>query len=592
MIISDIYINSVEPHKKLHLESLSKFNVLVGPNNSGKSVTLEAISKLQFYNTNQVSDINRTLFFEGNAVYSISWSFNASLDEFFDGVDKTMNVLQNLKPELKEIARKNGITNTLECVIKGRSGGIQSKKFRGVFLGERRLFAEENYIEKRIPDDNVRNYFERYYSDYVEELTRSHKITNSMLISSIGTRRESTKHKLMQTIRDGNYSFEYDEFVKRFKDFLKEFPGVKHTAEGVFSIIGKNDDGSEIRIPFNQEGGGCLRAFQILNEIFLLEEGQADTKSRGQITPILIIDEPEISMHAKLQRKIFQEFKNFAHKGQVFIATHSPIFISPGKDRTIILMPRVRTEEKIKYIQKPELNEISGSLGLRNRDYFLYNFVLFVEGPTEEEFLLRLLDESNIESYDYGLWIRSLDGIDTPREKFTQAIYDYLLNLGMEIVFITDREGKYETTKKNLESKFPEQIERHQLRWELWSTNFEANFTPDTLHEALSKCAQEYGVEFNISKEEFDKRLSGTNASQYPNELGKIYKETATADLKKPQFGRCLAEVVIAHKNKLKQNIVLQYFAEYFQRYDMKLLPDVEWKLKARYLIEDTHVED
>ena len=159
MIINDIYINNVEPHKKLHLESLSKFNVLVGPNNSGKSLTLEAISKLLFYNTNQVSDTSKKLYFEENDVYSITWSFNASIDEFYGGVDKTMNVLQTLKPELKEIARKNGITNTLEYVIKGHSGGLQNKGFRGVFLGEKHLFADENYIEKRIPDAGIRSFW-------------------------------------------------------------------------------------------------------------------------------------------------------------------------------------------------------------------------------------------------------------------------------------------------------------------------------------------------------------------------------------------------------------------------------------------------
>jgi predicted ATPase len=592
MIISDIHISGIEPHRELHLESLSEFNVLVGPNNSGKSVILEAISKLLFYKTSKVSDVGKKLYFKGNDVYSVTWTFNASIDEFFDGAEETMKVLENLTPELKEEVRKNGITGTYEYRIVGHSGDIQGKTFKGVFLGKRHLFADENYIGQIKPVDHIMNYFGRYYADYIGELTRPHNITNSMLISLVGTKRESVKHQLMQKMRDGDYGFKYDEFVKRFKNFLKEFPEVKHTAEGVYSIIGKNDDGSDIRIPFEQEGGGCLRAFQILNEIFLLEEGQTKTKTLGRIRPILIIDEPEISMHAKLQRKIFQELKKFAGKGQVFIATHSPIFISPGKNRTIILMPRVRTKEKIKYIQKPELNEISGSLGLRNRDYFLSNFVLLVEGSTEEEFLLRLLDESDIEPYDYGLWIRRLDGIETPRERFTQGIYDLLLNLGMEIILITDREGKYETTKKTIESTFSEQVKSKQLRWDLWSTNFEANFETVTLHETLSKCAQEYGVEFNISKNEFDKRLSDIGDEQHPNVLKKIYKEATGAGLKKSQFGRCLAEIVIAHKNAFKQNNVLLYFAEYLRRHDMQLLPDVEWVPEARYLVEDTHVVD
>ncbi len=74
--------------------------------------------------------------------------------------------------------------------------------------------------------------------------------------------------------------------------------------------------------------------------------------------------------------------------------------------------------------------------------------------------------------------------------------------------------------------------------------------------------------------------------------LKKIYKEATGAGLKKSQFGRCLAEIVIAHKNAFKQNNVLLYFAGYFRRHDMQLLPDVEWVPEARYLVEDTHVVD
>ena len=50
MLITEIEINGLEPHKDISSKPLSKFNVFVGANNSGKSTILEVIPKFIHYN--------------------------------------------------------------------------------------------------------------------------------------------------------------------------------------------------------------------------------------------------------------------------------------------------------------------------------------------------------------------------------------------------------------------------------------------------------------------------------------------------------------------------------------------------------------
>lgn len=572
MLITDVYVEGVQPHSRLQLDSLSNFNVLVGPNNAGKSTMVEAISKLLYYNTPNVSFKNKEFYSDVAAYYIVRWCFNASVEEIFGSLNKALELLETLKPEIKDKVREIGLSAIFELNVRFQTNEIASKNFLGVKINDTPFFDDKNFENGKTPGDRVSNFITSYFGNYINELTRMHKIVNSPLISIIPSRVEY-KNQLMLQLKESPYSFKYDNFVSRFKEFFASFPLVIHTSKDSYSIIGKHKDESDIRIPFRLEGGGCLRAFQILTEIFLLEQGLVDIKNCNSITPILIIDEPESSMHAELQRKILYELTEFSKKAQIFIATHSPIFINPSGQRTIILLPNVRTAEKVRYIKKGDLNVVSRALGLSNKDYFLYNTILFLEGDTEEKFLMTLLNESQIDLFDYGVLLINMGSVDYLQNEVTELFVKLVLDFNVEVFVTTDKEGTAEARRTELENIFRSKNKENQFRWHIWSSNFEANFPKTVLYTVLKQCAKKYNAKFEISLEDFNMIL-GDDKKIWPNKLKEIYHGQTNAGLEKKQFGRCLAETVICDLEKHQDNQVIKYFVGFFDNLNIKILPN------------------
>ena len=112
---------------------------------------------------------------------------------------------------------------------------------------------------------------------------------------------------------------------------------------------------------------------------------------------VILIDEPEISLHPKWQQKIVKVYEGIGENNQIIIATHSPHIVSSVKSESLKLL--VKADNGIEILQGEEIN---GSYGY----------------PVE-----RVLTE--------------LMGVETPRDSEVQNMIKTLQNLV--------RDNKYET---------------------------------------------------------------------------------------------------------------------------------------------------
>lgn len=112
---------------------------------------------------------------------------------------------------------------------------------------------------------------------------------------------------------------------------------------------------------------------------------------------VILIDEPEISLHPKWQQKIVKVYEGIGENNQIIIATHSPHIVSSVKSESLKLL--VKADNGIEILQGEEIN---GSYGY----------------PVE-----RVLTE--------------LMGLETPRDSEVQNMIKTLQNLV--------RDNKYET---------------------------------------------------------------------------------------------------------------------------------------------------
>lgn len=73
---------------------------------------------------------------------------------------------------------------------------------------------------------------------------------------------------------------------------------------------------------------------------------------------IILIDEPEISLHPRWQRKIVNVYENIGENNQIIIATHSPHIIGNVKKEQLRVLKK--DKEGIKVMNSDELNETYG----------------------------------------------------------------------------------------------------------------------------------------------------------------------------------------------------------------------------------------
>jgi predicted ATPase len=136
---------------------------------------------------------------------------------------------------------------------------------------------------------------------------------------------------------------------------------------------------------------------------FLLKDKEA---TKGAI---ILIDEPEISLHPKWQLQILDFYKHIINSdsdvnSQIFISTHSPFIIhNPNRrnDKVIILTKAI--DGNISTMGHPEFYTWSNNKIVKEAFNVEYNFgssknKLFVEGETDEKYLNKTKEVFNLGS--------------------------------------------------------------------------------------------------------------------------------------------------------------------------------------------------
>jgi predicted ATP-binding protein involved in virulence len=123
-------------------------------------------------------------------------------------------------------------------------------------------------------------------------------------------------------------------------------------------IIGLNPDGEKLPIFKNRAG--------IIFDINYLSSGEKQLFVRAMAlrmvnanNSVILIDEPEISMHPGWQQRIVKVYQEIGKNNQLIIATHSPHIVASVPKESVKLLKK--ENGKIKIV---EYNEINGSYGL------------------------------------------------------------------------------------------------------------------------------------------------------------------------------------------------------------------------------------
>lgn len=192
------------------------------------------------------------------------------------------------------------------------------------------------------------------------------------------------------------------------QQFLKliESDGAWHTSEGL--------------------GDGLVSLLFIVDALYDSEKGS-----------LIAIDEPELSLHPQLVRRLVKVLCRFAKDRQILVATHSPLLIEWSAIANGARIARVFKREGKSEISQVdpalllEIAKLADTRNLRNphtvgtvarEAFFLEDGVLLLEGQDDVAYLPRILSDLKLEEMDnvYGWGAGGVGNIPLLAELFVQ----------------------------------------------------------------------------------------------------------------------------------------------------------------------------
>ena len=305
MKIKSIYIKNIRALKDFKIDFNNNINVLIGENGLGKTTILETIYNIITSNKSFVEDessegCNLEISFTEDELNIVNKFRSRLHKEAF----KTEEKITVGKHEIsKEIDFKKKVTNSII---------VKEKWFRKVIY----LPTDVNFKKHKVET-----------AKKVEGSTEIGVVLNSNEMSlNLKEYLVNIHYKDLEDMSIGETPYRIEKFRSLYNSFFdeKEFLGVKDF-EPLFKVkaTGETHSADELSAGEKQiffRGGSLLQ--MDLND------------------SIILIDEPELSLHPEWQQKILDFYKSIGKNNQIIIATHSPHIVSSCKKEEVIVLDR------------------------------------------------------------------------------------------------------------------------------------------------------------------------------------------------------------------------------------------------------------
>ncbi len=135
------------------------------------------------------------------------------------------------------------------------------------------------------------------------------------------------------------------------------------------------DDGTDTPLEFKGDGIKSLVALSLFKH-----------QSDDAIDTVFAIEEPESHLHSGAMYELRETLSKLSETSQVIITTHNPVFVRNEDNSNIVLI------ENGKAAPTKDIRKVRDCLGVRvSENLSNADFVLLVEGPTDEKILASIL---------------------------------------------------------------------------------------------------------------------------------------------------------------------------------------------------------
>jgi predicted ATP-dependent endonuclease of OLD family len=395
---------------------LNSINLIVGPNNSGKSRLLRAIARCRVSQTFSVdlkltqlwyamidgSSSNEMEAIEGDTLPKLNENLSRiplpnSCNRQFgqpDLVYSIREIQKILRPYTCRLDQFNILADELQAAYGKRKNNAGTVLLQVCYVPTLRGFRSP------VTDSTNSNYCsfdDRVKSEYLSELGGE----SNLVIFSGG----NINDKFVD-LRLGD--LQQREFASEFENFLGD-----HFFDGkTVSLLPKREGsrimhikiGNEKEQPLQNLGDGLQHLITITFAAFkLLKDCQASSEHH----PVLLVEEPELFLHPGFQRRLLRCFtKSGRLEGvQLFATTQSNHLLEVAMDSEDVSVFQVvkivesdrRTRETLPRFEVTRMSAqdrtILDVLGVNHASVLLANCVILVEGVTDRLYLQKLMEE-------------------------------------------------------------------------------------------------------------------------------------------------------------------------------------------------------
>lgn len=386
MKIIEIAIENYRGIKTEQKIPLNSFSSIVGKNDSGKSIVLNAIASylnLKDYPIS-VSDFNDTAspiiitctFISENITGLLESKIKSKikktdgLDEFIADIlpsghltiKKTINsakksfdseevLMVDYVPDdfaflygksdedLNTILSNNGITIPVRG--SGRNSKLEKIKNIKEYCTAQTIDRHERFIDDEYKICSLLPDVELFKADYgLEADTKFKSNSVSEIIEYFDN--ESQKEKKLAVV-EAEIADEMQKEAFSVKEYMDEYVSNLQKVEIKPTIVWKDAiksvdvsfqfDGDAKPIPMSHKGAGYRRLFMVARFRYLAK------KNKG-LNVIYLIEEPETFLHPSAQNDLLNAFRDLSDDHQVIITTHSPVFAGATDVESVVLCKR------------------------------------------------------------------------------------------------------------------------------------------------------------------------------------------------------------------------------------------------------------
>lgn len=392
-------------------KSGSGMTVLVGPNNGGKTTVLEAL------HTISNSSFNPT-------------TFNPSERNELAGDCVEIRV----RSEIDAIVELKTNAPGKELTVRSEEGAIFPIRCYG--LSSRRFFAPT------FEADTLQTMNRQDYQSMINVRRPRNDPVNGF-----------SQNRLFFAASKGE---EFNAVLRRVMGFVPDW-GLIRSDSGGFNLRPEKSASFQ---DSDGLGGGIVSLFFIIDALYDSLPGE-----------LILIDEPELSLHPKYQRRLARLFAEYAKERQIVLATHSPYFVDLEYIDNGAQVARIHLEEggcKISHLSQGSAEQLKGIIdnknnphiiGLNAREtFFQEDGVIVLEGQEDVMYypsvLSHLVGEEQLASEEADFLQDRFFGWGAGGASNIEKILAVLFDLGFNrVIAIFDKNEKEHISV--LEEKYP-----------------------------------------------------------------------------------------------------------------------------------------